>query len=369
MEPMKLFALARQLFMRTLITAIPLLVGLIELSVIIGCVRTKDFRDANGLIIPNSIATMETVTIGGISQSIWFRGIDTNKPALILLHGGPGTNESALFRHYNAALEEHFLVVYWEQRGTGRSYSNDIPQESMTIAQFVIDLDGVVELVRSRFRKDKVILLGHSWGTVLGTIYASTYSDKVAAYVGVGQVADGPKGERFSYDFALAQAIQRNDWNALHELKRIGPPPHSVDAMLALRKWSERFGGAFHGELSTGKLIWTALQTDEANVIDLIKFGQGNRFSLTHLWLEFSSLRLKHQYRSFDVPILFMLGRHDQIIPSVLAEEYFHEIQAPCKQLVWFEQSAHNPPFEEPDKFNEIMIHQVLPLVVGLSDK
>lgn len=105
---------------------------------------------------------METVTIGDIPQSIWFRGVNTANPALILLHGGPGASEVALFRHYNAALEQHFLMVYWEQRGTGRSYHSDIPPDSMTIAQFLRDLDEVVELVKRRFDKDKVVLLGHS---------------------------------------------------------------------------------------------------------------------------------------------------------------------------------------------------------------
>jgi proline iminopeptidase len=312
-------------------------------------------------VIPSSIARMETPIIGGIAQSIWFRGEDRGNPALILLHGGPGAGESALFRYYNAALERNFLVVYWEQRGTGRSYRRDIPPESMTVAQFVRDLDGVVDLVRSRFGKDKVILLGHSWGTVLGIIYAATYPEKVAAYIGVGQVADMPEGERLSYEFAWSEAMKRQHRHAIAALKRIGPPPHSVEAMLTSRKWVEQFGGAFHGGLSTGALILAALSTDEANVIDLIKFGQGNRFSLAHLWPEFSALKLNDRYRSFDVPIVFILGRHDWTVPAVLAEQYFHELHAPFKQLVWFEQSAHNPPFEEPEQFARVLVDVVRP--------
>lgn len=116
-------------------------------------ISTPPFVDADGHIIPGSIASMETVTIGGLSQSVWFRGVDTKKPAVILLHGGPGISESALFRHYDAALEQNFLMVYWEQRGTGRSYHADIPRESMTIDRFKRDLDEIVDLVRRRFGK------------------------------------------------------------------------------------------------------------------------------------------------------------------------------------------------------------------------
>jgi proline iminopeptidase len=182
-----------------------------------GCVHTVPFQGATGNVIPGSIASMETITIGGIPQSIWFRGISTSNPALILLHGGPGASESALFRHYNSALEQHFTVVYWEQRGTGRSYHPDIPPESMSISQFVRDLDEVVEQVRHRFNKEKVVLVGHSWGTVPGIIYASRHPEKVSAYVGIAQVADVPEGRSLSYDFALSEAKKRGNAQAMAE--------------------------------------------------------------------------------------------------------------------------------------------------------
>ncbi|MBD0306528.1 MAG: alpha/beta hydrolase [Nitrospiraceae bacterium] len=333
------------------------------LLVTTSCIHTRPFTDADGRIIPGSIATMETAMIGGIRQSIWFRGVNTANPVMILLHGGPGATESPLFRHYNAELERHFLVVYWEQRGTGRSYQRGIPPESMTIAQLVRDLDEVVERVRVRFGKDKVVLLAHSWGTVLGTIYAGQHPEKIALYAGIGQVVDMPEGERLSYEFAVSQAAARSNQSALDELRTIGPPPHSVDAMLISSKWVERFGGSFYDDLSTGKLIWVALNTDEANLLDLIKFGQGNRFSLNQLWDEFSQLRLGDRYRSFEVPIFFLLGRYDWVTPAVLADQYFSTVTAPHKRLVWFEQSAHNPPFEEADKFNQVLIEEILPQI------
>ena len=195
---------------------------------ITGCVHTAPFKDANGQIISGSIATMETAAIGGISQSIWFRGISRSSPALILLHGGPGASESALFRRYNSALEQHFLVVYWEQRGTGRSFHFDIPPESMAVARLVRDLDEVVERVRRRFGKDKVVLLAHSWGTVLGTIYAARYPEKVAAYVGIAQIADVPAGRHLSYEFAISEATKRGNSSAVSELEAIGPPPYQA---------------------------------------------------------------------------------------------------------------------------------------------
>jgi len=113
---------------------------LLLLFLFTGCVHTEPLKDAAGHVIPGSIARMETAIVGGIPQSIWFRGVAVSNPALILLHGGPGASESALFRYYNSALEQHFTVVYWEQRGAGRSFRADIPPASMTIAQLVRDL-------------------------------------------------------------------------------------------------------------------------------------------------------------------------------------------------------------------------------------
>jgi pimeloyl-ACP methyl ester carboxylesterase len=332
-------------------------------------VHTAPFRDVRGHPVSGSVATMTDATIGGVKQRLWFRSLDALNHPVVLLHGGPGTSEAALFRHFNADLENRFLMVYWEQRGTGRSYRRDIPLASMTLEQFVRDLDDVVELVKDQFATEQVVLLGHSWGSALGILYAARHPEKVAAYVGIGQVVDMAEGERLSYNFARTEADRRRHRGALKALDRIGPPPHTVDEMLTSRKWVEQFGGAFHADVSTGTLIWAALRTDEANLIDLIKFGQGNRFSLRHLWPEFRDFDVDETLTSFETPIIFLLGRYDWVVPSVLAARYFERIRAPYKRLIWFEQSAHNPPFEEPDVFNRTLIEALSPLVTARSPR
>lgn len=323
-----------------------------------GCISTRPFTDAEGRVLPGSVATMEKVRLGGIDQAVWFRGRDVRAPALVLLHGGPGASESALFRHYDAALEDHFLVVYWEQRGTGRSYGAAAP-ESMTIAQLLDDLDALVDTVRARFGRARVVVLGHSWGTVLGTIYAHRHPAKVAAYVGVAQIADFARGERISLEWALRQAERRGEGRATRELRAMVPRPRTVKEELTLGRWVERFGGS--SRVSMRSLLGAALSTDEASIIDLILFGLGNRFSLEALRPEYSRIDLT-RLRRFEVPVVFMLGRHDWHVPSVLAAEYFEMIEAPARELVWFERSAHNPPFEEPEAFTRAMVERVLPI-------
>jgi proline iminopeptidase len=331
---------------------------LVVLTLLTACVHTEPFRSADGTVLPNSIASMESVQLGGIAQSIWIRGIDRSRPILILLHGGPGASESALFRHYDAEFEKHFVVVYWEQRGTGRSFHSDIPQESMTIGRMLRDLDELIEVVRQRFARGRVVLLGHSWGTVLGTIYAQRCPAKVAAYAGTGQIANKREGDRLGHRFALAQAIARENATAVEQLNALNIEAPSVDDVFTLSRWIERFGGAFRADLSTGKLIWAALRTDEASLVDLVLFGRGNRFSHEHLLDEFQRVDLT-AYRRFEVPVLFLLGRHDMVTPSTLAHTYFETISAPRKRLIWFEGSAHNPPFEEPEKFFRVLVEEV----------
>ena len=336
------------------------------LPTLAACTSTHPFVDRAGRVIPGSIATMETVRLGGLDQSVWFRGRDTRSPILVLLHGGPGASESALFRHYDAPLEDHFLVVYWEQRGTGRSYHDDLPRSSLTTAQLLADLDALVDTVRARFHQPRVVLLGHSWGTILGTRYAHEHPEKLWAYIGVAQIADFAEGERLSFEWAWREAQRRGDERALKALRPIAPKPRSVKEELELGRWVERFGGTLRNGLSTGKLIWTALRTDEAGLADLVRFGKGNRFSLETLRPEYGRTDLT-TIRRFDVPVVFMLGRHDWHVPSVLAAKYLDTIDAPKKQLVWFEQSAHNPPFEEPNAFVRAVLEHVLPLATEAS--
>lgn len=296
----------------------------------------------------------------GLPQRLWFRGSSRDNPALVFLHGGPGGSLGALFRRYNAELERHFLVVTWEQLGAGRSYQQGIPSASMTVAQFVRDLEEVVKLVKARFRKDKMVLLAHSWGTIPGTLYAHRHPEDVAAYVGVGQIANMPEGERLSYDFVLAEARRRGNRRAVAELERIGPPPHAFSAMRTERGWVSRFGGDIYTAPTTSDLLLEALQADEFNLLDLLKLLQGSAFSAKHLWPEMSRTDLSSSVLSFDVPMLFLLGRHDRVVPGALAAAYLEQLSAPYKKLVWFEHSAHNPNYEEPKKFNRVVIEEVL---------
>jgi len=326
--------------------------------------RTPAFRGPHGESMSGSIAESAYLRLGGLDQWVLIRGESVTNPILVLLHGGPGFPEMRLFRHFNALLEKRFIVVYWDQRGTNKSFDRNIPRSSMTLEQFIADLDELVDVVRRRFDKDKVVIYGHSWGSALGVCYAARFPEKVAAYIGTGQIGSWPASERSSYTFVLAEAARRHHQTALKALRAIGPPPYSARAKMVQGQWLGRFLGFVRG-MPLWKFVWIVLSGPDASILDLPKTLRGMQFSQETMWVDVSALDLTTAVPRLHVPVFFFLGRHDHVIDAETSAAYFQVLSAPFKRLVWFEESAHEPPFEEPSKFNRAMVELVRPVAVG----
>lgn len=327
--------------------------------------QTRPFRGPNGEIIPGSIAEAGYLRLGGLDQWVMIRGENRDNPPLIILHGGPGFSDTMFFRRCNAALEHSFTVVYWDQRGTGKSFNRDIPRSSMTVAQFLDDLDELVEAVRERVGERKVVLFGHSWGSALGVLYAARFPEKVAAYVGSGQVGDASAGEAASYAIAiaLAEAERRDNRKALKALRAIGPPPYAADCVFTERMWLQRLEGQLEPRAlwRMGRLV---LGAPEASLFDLPKVMRGFRFSLDAMWAEVSRLKLLELTPALEMPVFFFLGRKDHWVPPETSLAYYDVLTAPSKQLVWFEESGHEPFVDEAAKFNRAMVELVRPVAL-----
>lgn len=295
--------------------------------------------------------------VNGTRQWLLVRGRDADAPVLLVLHGGPGSSETVLFRRFvGAALENRLVVAYWDQRGTGRSYDPAIPLGSMTVAQFLRDADAVVNHLRQRFGTNRVALLGHSWGSALGALYAARHPEKVSSYLGVAQIASMPEGEAMAYTATLAEARRRGDARGIAELEGIGPPPHAVDAMWTLRRWIATYGGEFAEPPARWSLAAWALGSGEASLLDVWRLWRGSEFTMRSMWQEVRALNVEQAVPRLRVPTFFLLGRHDRVVSAALSAAYIDALQAPLKQLLWFEQSAHNPPFEEPNRFASVVL-------------
>jgi pimeloyl-ACP methyl ester carboxylesterase len=328
--------------------------------------------------MPDSIISLEKIKIGNINQWISIRGKNTDNPILLYLHGGPGTPVMPLFRHFQAPLEEYFIVIQWEQRGAGKSFSWKIPKETMTIEQFISDLHELIEILMKRFKKEKIFLMGHSWGSVLGTYMVQQHPELFYAYIGVGQASDTIETEKIMYQFVLNRSKKINNKKGLKKLEKIGPPFHGLQP-----PYKSFYKGGYISKMSVyglvakyGGLIYSAKDyktflrlflkylpkfRPEYSIVDLFRMIQGNIFSTKIMMKELLTVNLFEQVPELEVPVYTLMGRYDYNWSAELAKKYFDTLKAPKKEFIWFENSAHAPNGEEPEKFNKIVIEKILP--------
>ncbi len=308
-----------------------------------------------------SIAEIGYRKLGGVDQWVAIRGARIDNPPLVLLHGGPGLGETAFFRHYNAPLEQHFTLVYWDQRGASKSYDPALASATMTLEQFLADLDELVDWVRARTGQPKVVLFGHSWGSVLGVLYASRFPDKVSAYVGSGQVGNWAAAEDASYAYALGEARRQHARAIEKKLVTIGPPPYDTKRLVIERSLVMQL------DRRVARAMWDTARAfvaePEASLLDLRATFRGFKFTLDAMWAECMKVDLRERAPALRMPVFFFLGRQDHWILPETSVAYFDMLTAPSKQLVWFEESGHEPFVDEAAKFNAEMIERVLPVV------
>ena len=305
----------------------------------------------------DSIYSLEKIKLGGVGQTILITGKDLSKPVLLFVHGGPAFSEIGLVRKYDQDLDKYFIVVNWDQRGTNLSYSPSIPKESMTMNQIVADGHELVALLKKRFHRKKIFLLGHSWGSAVGLILASKYPQDFYAYIGVGQVVNMQDNERVSLQFAMQMAAKDHNEKAIAELNAILPypsPKSTLQQLYTSRKWMTYYGGEVYGH-HDASTIFAGVANGKNPLYDLKKTNAGTQFSMETLWAPFLNIDFPHTIPELKIPVYFLLGKHDYNVPYMLAEDYLKKLKAPSKKLILFENSAHLPPFEEPKKFVEVM--------------
>ncbi|MBO0953160.1 alpha/beta fold hydrolase [Fibrella forsythiae] len=343
-------------------------IGLLFLFLTVtACSTSRPFKTSDGKKLPNSIAEIRRLKINGIKQFLTIRGVDRAKPVLLWLHGGPGNVAMPLYMHYSASLEEQFVVVYWDQRGSGKSYSSRISPASMTLNQFVSDTHELTKWLKTRFNQDKLFMVGHSWGGLLGFHVIDKYPADYRAFVAVSPITNGPRSEQVSYEFTLAQAQQRQDTVALTVLKQIGQPVNGIykggfEATLQERNLVQKYGGDYHRDLG-GTFYRILRRSTEYNLLDYLKTKKIARLNSPMDHAIWPTIDLRGQIPVVNVPVYFCLGRYDNHLPSSVIADYYASLQAPLKELIWFDDSGHYSCFEESEKFNSILKKKLLPLI------
>lgn len=297
----------------------------------------------------------ETVNINGWPQNLRYRARSLAGPVLLFVHGGPGVCDRHWVLENQSALADDCVMVCWDQRGAGKSFDEAREKtEKMTVETMIQDLRAVVDYLCGKFGREKLFLLGHSWGTVLCSLYIARYPERVQAYIGMGQFADGPENEALSYRFVWEEALKRNDRKARRDLERIGAPVggryKSLHDLTLQRDYLSKFGGGCYRRRESlwNSLLLPLLRSPEYAAAELPGYGRGAFWCLGQLMDEITQLRFSELIPALAVPVYITQGRHDQNTPPELALRWFDGLKAPYKEWIWFENSAHSPIKEEP---------------------
>jgi pimeloyl-ACP methyl ester carboxylesterase len=330
-------------------------------------------RDLRRIVTPNGIEEARTIRIGGIEQFVTIRGKDRHNPVLLVLHGGPGYVEAPLSWWYAHDWEDYFTVVEWDQRGAGKTFLLNDPKAvspTMTPQRMNEDVDEMVRFLRKNLRKQKIFVIGHSWGSYLGLELAKRHPEWLHAYIGVGQAASAPESERRGYAFALAEAQKSRNEKAIAELKAIAPYPRPgapISAIATSHRWVDYFGGVMafrHDQVDESRAARLSPDYTDAEAPHVY---DGNEFSEEKLLPFVLGMDLSKD-RDFRCPILLFEGRHDRTVNSDVAFEWLKTVKAPAKRFVWFENSAHEPMTEEPGRFLNALIRYARPFAVKAGD-
>lgn len=290
-----------------------------------------------------SLDTSMAVSIGGIKQWINISAKDTSKPVLLFLGGGPGESYIDYKDYFTKKLQEHFTVVIWDQRESGKTLQLNVSPVPLTVDRFQQDTHELIAYLLHHFNRPKLYLVGFSWGTVLGIKIAQQYPNLLYAYIAVSQLVHQEKSEEMLLQKLKEQAATAKNQTALQELSLVKIPFENKEELYYQRKWLFAF--------SNNPVSDTVLRKS---------FDEFPN-SLFVLFNEASKIDFTKRVQALQCPIYFFAGRNDYQTNHELTYSYYQQLKAKNKHFYWFEKSAHVVPFTEPDLFQQIIIDKVLP--------
>jgi len=335
--------------------------------------RPRPLLDENGKALSGSISEKTRVPINGVHQGMFIEGRDVGNPVLLFLHGGAGMPEYFLAKKHPTGLEQYFTVCWWDRRGAGLSFSENIPPDTMTLEQSISDTIEVTNYLRNRFHKDKIFLMAHSGGSLIGMQAAARAPELYSAYIGVAQMSYQLKSEALSYEYMLRAYRDIGNWTMVRRLAA-APVTMTIPLPASYMKVRDK---AMHGlgvgttremrSVMTGVFLASWL-CREYTFGEKIGIWRGKFSSDRIYWDKMIAIDLTRAVPKADLPVYFFHGKHDYTVSYSLARAYLDVLQAPIKGFYTFEQSAHSPMFEEPEEMKRIMQQDVLAGANRLAD-
>jgi pimeloyl-ACP methyl ester carboxylesterase len=341
---------------------------LLCIVVIVGALGYRAYRQqevARVLAIHSSNGIQEAmfVKIGGIEQWVQIRGQDQRNPVLLIVHGGPGVSLMAYTPLFHT-WEKYFTVVQWDQRGDGRTYGQNGQSGSQPVTIDQMSRDGIElsQFLLGHLHKPRLVLLGHSWGSVLALRMVKLRPDLFYTYVGTGQIVSEQADWGAAYTELLQKVTAAHDQKASMELAAAGPPPYkTAAAALALRKWLDVYGTQAERDLT--KMAWRmVLVAPNYSLIDIYNFWASARFSGPITYDDLNRFDARKLGKDFNLPIVIIEGDSDLITPASFARRYFDDIRAPKKTFITLHSGGHSAMLTMPDRFLDALLMHVRPL-------
>jgi len=299
--------------------------------------------------------------LGGEKQYVEITGESENAPIILFVHGGPGWPQTPQLRYFNKALTKSFILATWDQRGSGLSYQHNPSPGFMTLDQIVEDAHQLTRYLQKKFHKKKIILAGYSWGSIVGIELALRYPQDYSAYVGIAQVINIKAGMAITQEWLVGKATARGDTNTLKTITRLQLGDTTLcktdlDCFMTQYGLLTPYNGAtFNPEAEKESEKAIQLAPDYSHY-DWLK---GFTYSASHLAKDMFAADMRN-VNQLALPVYLLLGRHDWNVPSVLAVAFLEKLKAPHKEIIWFEQSGHGVPEEDPAFFNKVIAQKLL---------
>jgi proline iminopeptidase len=335
---------------------------LISMLLIFSCNnRQSNKTDTDINLVPSKIEEKSLMDLGGAKQYVEITGESDKNPVLLFIHGGPGWPQTPQLRYFNADLTKSFIVATWDQRGCGISYLNDSTVQNLTLDQIVNDAYELTQMLKEKFKQKKIFLAGFSWGSAVGLKLALKHPEDYVAYIGISQEVNMKQGMEVTQKWLSERAKEKNDTATLRILKGLRQGDSSIcksplDCFVKQYELVTKYSGAVFNPRSDTTVA--KAMTEYADYKNY-NWDKGFFHSARLLEKDIFSVDFSNTTK-IDIPVYFIAGRHDWNIPAVLVEELVNKIQAPYKEIIWFENSGHGPLEEEPEKFNTIMVEKLI---------
>ncbi len=298
------------------------------------------------------ICISEYVRINGIDQFLFHLGTSVDNPVMLFLHGGPGSAESLFTGVFQDRWEEIYTVVHWDQRGAGKTLTRN-PDKLPTIELMIQDLFEVIQYLKKKYNKKKIVIFGHSWGSILGSVFIKKHPEEVEYYIGAGQAIGMVENEQVAYNKVKEIIEQAGDKKSLKKLESVGEYPGSkiVFDKEFLRKCNivHKLQGKYKLGVEIGINMWIAIFKSPifkfSDIIAFMKIFKAN--SKVHSFL--GSFNLRTESNEYKVPVYYILGERDWQAPYIIAEDYFKDIKAPSKEIFIIPSAGHFLMMDQPD--------------------